>query len=133
MTISNIEVILYVADQQKSTDFYTTILQREPEINVPGMTEFRLSQNLKLGLMPEKGIATILGNKTPHPNEGNGIPRCEIYLVSDNVTEMFETAIKAGAKEVSPIAPRDWGDSVGYVADLDGHILAFAKREEYGW
>jgi hypothetical protein len=60
------EFILYVIDQQKSTDFYTKLFRINPDLNVPGMTEFKLSANCKLGLMPNKGIAKILSDKTPH-------------------------------------------------------------------
>lgn len=129
MTQPHYEIILYVANQQKSRDFYSTILQKKPSLDVPGMTEFTLTENLKLGLMPENGIAKILLNKTPHPNTGNGIPRCELYILLDNIEEIFKVAIKEGAKEISPIQDRDWGDSVGYLADVDGHIIAFAKKK----
>jgi uncharacterized glyoxalase superfamily protein PhnB len=78
--------------------------------------------------MPENGIAKILSDKTPHPSLGNGIPRCELYILTDNISELYDLAINVGAKEVSTIQPRDWGDEVGYVADFDGHIIAFAKR-----
>lgn len=122
------EFILYVSDQSRSKEFYAAILQQEPSLNVPGMTEFTLAENLKLGLMPENGIAKILGDKTPHPASGNGIPRCELYLSVDDVDAACDRALKAGAKEVNPPTDRDWGDSVGYVADLDGHIIAFAKK-----
>ncbi len=128
MPISHYEFILYVADQQKSKDFYSVILNKIPSLDVPGMTEFILTENLKLGLMPENGIAKILLDKTPHPSTGNGIPRCELYIVLDNLEETFELAKKAGALEISAIQDRDWGDRVGYLADLDGHIIAFAKR-----
>jgi len=124
------EIILYVADQQRSTEFYSHILQKSPELNVPGMTEFVLNDSLKLGLMPEAGIAKILSDKMPHPKTGNGIPRCELYIVIENPEEMFKRALKSGAKEVSKFQSRDWGDSVGYVADPDGHIIAFAKRNK---
>ena len=67
-------------------------------------------------------------DKTPHPNSGNGIPRCELYILLENIEEVFNKAIQAGATEISPIQDRDWGDSVGYLADFDGHIIAFAKR-----
>lgn len=122
------EIILYVADQQKSRDFYSLILQKKPTLDVAGMTEYTLTDGLKLGLMPENGIAKILLDKTPHPQTGNGIPRCELYITMDNIDEVYKIALKAGAKEVSPIQDRNWGDRVGYVADLDGHIIAFAKR-----
>jgi len=128
MNIDLIELILYVADQAKSRDFYATVLQKQPELDVPGMTEFRLAENVKLGLMPEKGIAKILGNNTPHPSEGSGVPRCELYLYTENIEEAFDRAKQAGAKEISPIENRNWGDKVGYLADADGHIIAFASK-----
>lgn len=128
MISQSYEIILYVADQQKSRDFYSIILNKKPSLDVPGMTEFTLTESLKLGLMPENGIAKILLDKTPHPNSGNGIPRCELYIVIENLEETYNLAVKAGAKEISNIQDRDWGDRVGYLADFDGHIIAFAKR-----
>jgi hypothetical protein len=127
MKINQFEIILYVADQQKSRDFYAAILQQQPDLDVPGMTEFNLSNGLKLGLMPEHGIARILGNKVPDPATGNGIPRCELYLLTDYCKDIFDRAIKNGAKEISKIQDRNWGDRVGYVSDFDGHIIAFAE------
>ena len=124
-----IEFILYVNDQQESTEFYKRIFGKEPELNVPGMTEFRLNDTCKLGLMPNKGIAGILSDKTPHPEQGNGIPRCELYLYVDNMDDAFENALGCGAKLISPILQRDWGDTVCYFADMDGHIIAFAKKQ----
>jgi len=34
--------------------------------------------------------------------------------------------VAAGAAELSPVLPRDWGDGVGYCLDPEGHVLAFA-------
>ncbi|MFO7526595.1 MAG: hypothetical protein R6W68_14175 [Ignavibacteriaceae bacterium] len=129
MPILHYEIILYVSDQNRSRDFYSALLKKEPSLDVHGMTEFVLSENLKLGLMPESGIAKILSDKTPPPSSGNGIPRCELYLLTDNIEEMFRIALTAGAKEISAIQPRNWGDTAGYVSDLDGHIIAFASRK----
>lgn len=123
-----IETILYVKDQQASTDFYKKIFRKNPELNVPGMTEFKLSDNFKLGLMPNNGIAKILNDKTPHPAKGNGIPRCELYFYIDNIQHEFDNATESGAKLISPIAERDWGDKVCYFSDIDGHIIAFAEK-----
>ena len=123
-----IEFILYVADQEKSKIFYSLVLNKIPVLHVPGMTEFLLDEKTKLGLMPEAGINKILSGKTPNPADGNGIPRCELYLKSDNMMVLYENAIKAGAKLVSEPSPRDWGDKVAYVADPDGHIIAFAEK-----
>jgi hypothetical protein len=131
MELPQYEIILYVADQEKSRDLYSSILNMKPALDVPGMTEFRLSPALKLGLMPEKGIVKILSDKTPHPASGNGIPRCELYIAGDDASGSFERAIRSGAREVSPVQARDWGDTVGYVCDDDGHIIAFAEKTAF--
>jgi len=126
MKLNQIEIILYVANQNISKEFYSKLFQTEPSLNVPGMTEFDLFENVILGLMPENGIAKILTPNLPHPKKGNGVPRCELYIKMDNVKSYFDRAIQLGGKLVSPIQKRDWGDVVGYVADLDGHVIAFA-------
>lgn len=126
--IYQIETILYVNDQQVSSDFYQSIFRKKPELNVPGMTEFALAENVKLGLMPNHGIAKILADKTPHPNNGNGIPRCELYFYVENIELEFENAILSGATLISPIEERSWGDRACYFADPDGHILVFATK-----
>ncbi len=128
MTISAVEIILYVSDQNKSRNFYEAVLHLSPSLHVPGITEFSISDKLKLGLMPDAGIAQILLPVTPHPETGTGIPRCELYLTVENLDAEFSHAIKAGAKLVSDIAARNWGDRVGYLADPDGHIIALAEK-----
>lgn len=126
--IKYFETILYVNDQQASCLFYQNIFRKAPDLNVPGMTEFIIADNFKIGLMPNNGIAKILADKTPHPGSGNGIPRCELYFYVDDIQYEFENAIKNGAKLISPISERDWGDTVCYFADNDGHIIAFAEK-----
>lgn len=126
--IQFIETILYVNDQRASAEFYTKLFRQRPELDVPGMTEFKFAENCKLGLMPNNGIAKILSDKTPHPDTGNGIPRCELYLHVDHIELEYENAIKIGTKLISPIQERDWGDKVCYFADMDGHIVAFAEK-----
>jgi uncharacterized glyoxalase superfamily protein PhnB len=128
MNIQLIETILFVENQQISTAFYSKIFRKEPDLHVPGMTEFILSNNFKLGLMPNNGIAKILAEKTPHPDKGNGIPRCELYFYVDNIQFEFDNAFKNGALLISSIQDRDWGDRSCYFADLDGHIIAFAEK-----
>ena len=127
MTALETEFILYVANQAQSRDFYAYVLELEPVLDVPGITEFALAPQVKLGLMPESGIARLLQPATPHPATGAGIPRCELYWLLPNAEGVFTRALQAGATMVSPFLPRDWGHTVGYAADADGHILAFAQ------
>lgn len=128
MKINRIHTILYVHDQQASTSFYQQLLRQEPALYVQGMTEFCLSDCCILGLMPNEGIAKILTDHMPHPNLGSGIPRCELYLYVNDVLATFHHALQLGAKLISPVSDRNWGDTACYFADPDGHIIAFAQK-----
>jgi uncharacterized glyoxalase superfamily protein PhnB len=44
------------------------------------------------------------------------------------VEQAFKYALQCGATLVSAIAERNWGDLAGYVADDDGHVIAFAQK-----
>ncbi len=120
--------ILYVRDQVASARFYQNVLNLEPHLHVPGMTEFRLSSGCVLGLMPEKGIKRLLGVAIEDPEKTNGVARAEVYLTVDSPEIFLNRALAEGARLLSPFEPRNWGDKAGYVADLDGHVLAFASR-----
>lgn len=126
--IKLIETILYVENQIESSKFYQRIFRKMPDLDVPGMTEFIVSTTCKIGLMPNSGIKKILTNKTPHPETGNGIPRCELYFYVDDVQFEFDNAQNNGAKLISPIEQRSWGDKACYFSDPDGHIIAFAEK-----
>ena len=127
--MDTVQFIIYVKNQEKSKFFYEKLLQLKPVLHVPGMTEFQLNKNAKIGLMHEQGIAKILGDKMPNPALGQGVPRCEIYLKVNNAKEYILRGIENGAVDISAFQKRDWGDTVGYIADLDGHVLAFAEKK----
>lgn len=121
-------VVLYVADQRRSADFYRRVLLVEPALDVPGMTEFALGDGCRLGLMPEAGIRRLLGDALPDPAQASGVPRVELYLGRSDAAAALARAVAAGARELSPMARRDWGDIVGYCLDPDGHVLAFCAE-----
>ena len=123
-----VEIIFYVADQNRATQFYSKLFRKAPDLNVPGMTMFQLREHLRLGLMPYESIVKILQDATPHPSCGNGIPSCELYLVVEDLEAEFQNGILAGAQLVSPPSLRNWGDTACYFSDPDGHIIAFATR-----
>lgn len=121
-----VEFILYVSDQSRSARFYAELLGLSPTLDVAGMTEFTLPGGCKLGLMPEAGIARIISGPMPHPATGHGVPRCELYLLVDDLPTACARAGHAGAQVVDAARDRDWGHRVAYYADMDGHIIALA-------
>ncbi len=118
--------ILYVADQARAEDFYAAALDLVPRLSVPGMTEFELAPGAVLGLMPVRGIRQLLGPTLPDPGRAQGVPRAEIYLLVADPYSAHARALRAGAVELSPLLPRDWGHAAAYSLDPDGHVLAFA-------
>jgi catechol 2,3-dioxygenase-like lactoylglutathione lyase family enzyme len=121
-------LILYVRDQAAATAFWQAVLDRQPDLNEPGMTEFALGAQTVLGLMPEAGIRSLLGPSLPDPAAAGGIPRAEVYLVVSDSAAYHARALAAGAIELSPLAQRSWGDHVAYSLDMDGHVLAVATK-----
>lgn len=122
------EFILYVASQPAATAFWSEVLSRSPSLDVPGMTEFTLGDGALLGLMPEAGIRALLGAALPDPAQARGIPRGELYLVVPDPAAYHARALAAGARELSPLTRRAWGDRAAYSLDPDGHVIAFASR-----
>lgn len=126
--LSDIELILYVKDVETSKEFYKKLFRINPTLDLPTISEFNISPNFKFAIMLNDSISKIISKDLPHPKEGNGIPRCELYLSVKNIEFEYENAICSGAKLISPILDRDWGDRVCYFADPDGHIIAFAEK-----
>ncbi len=124
----NIMFILYVKDQEKSKAFYEKVFSCEPTLHVPGMTEFQLLEGISLGLMPEDGIMRILEDKIPNPKNARGVPRSELYVFVNEPDEYYFKLVQAGGTGISKAKLRNWGDYVSYGSDIDGHILAFAKK-----
>jgi uncharacterized protein len=119
--------ILYVSDQKRSRDFYRAVLQIEPYLDVDGISEFELAPDCILGVMPASVIKRIIGDALPDPAQANGIPRGEIYLQIEDPQSYHDRALANGARELSPLQLRNWGEEVAYCLDPDGHVVAFAN------
>ncbi len=126
--LTHSHLILYVADQEASSRFYAHVLDLKPQLDVPGMTEFRLGEGAILGLMPAAGIKRMLGETLPDPCRAAGIPRAELYLLTDDPDRYHQRALARGAIELSALSLRDWGHEAAYSLDPDGHVLAFARE-----
>jgi uncharacterized protein len=122
--------IYFVENQERSRDFYSRVLNLEPSMHVPGMTEFTLPDGTLIGFMPNAGIKRLLGDDLPDPASALGIPRSEIYLMVDDPETYHQRALRFGAKEIQPLRPMGWGQEVAYSLDLDGQLLAFAKATD---
>ena len=126
MTINAAHLILYVADQQRSTEFYSRVLELKPRLNVPGMTEFEIGQFTVLGLMPYTSVERLFDIDRSKLESGDK-PKAELYLLVDEPDAYHQRALDHGAKELSSIKDRDWGHVAAYSIDKDGNVIAFAS------
>jgi uncharacterized glyoxalase superfamily protein PhnB len=95
-------------------------------VDVPVYVELTLPGNRGLGLYAQASFALNTRQPAVLPPEG-AISGSEIHLVADDAAGTIAVALGAGARLLSPLAPRSWGQDVGYLADPDGNVLAIAQ------
>lgn len=122
-------IILFITDQQKSKMLYKSILGKEPILDVIGMTEFKLSDDVSLGLMPRKNIHTIISADIDELHNFQNSPVAELYLRMNNSEIIIRSAIDKGAKLICPMKLRSWGDEVAYLMDYDGNIIGISREK----
>ena len=67
------------------------------------------------------------GNKSPEALNGSPVGLA-IYV--ENVDEVFDRAVKAGATVKEPVADKFWGDRAGSVTDPFGHKWTILTHKE---
>lgn len=116
--------ILYVSDVTKSIEFYEASFgfQRKfitPENDygelITGETTISFvslelaNSNLKNGFIASKQADKPFG--------------IELALVTDNVQKIIDKAIQLGAIVTEQPIQKPWGQTVGYIRDIDGFLL----------
>lgn len=117
-------VILAVRDLARMRAFYRDVLGWREAVEAPVYIEMQSATGLRLGLYEEAGFGRNIG-AVPEPSAP--ITRTELYLHCENVDGALARATAAGARLLSPRAPRPWGDEAAYVADPEGNVVAFAR------
>jgi len=120
--------IFYVADQARGAAYYRAVLDVEPILDVPGITEFRLFDGAVLAVMPAASARRLLGDVVPSADEMSMRPKAELYLVVDDPEAHHARALANGGTELSPMQARDWNHRAAYSLDPDGHVVAFAEK-----
>lgn len=125
---TGVKTVLYVEDLEISKAFYATMLDQTPSKDDPQIVEFQLMGNVKLALMPLKGIVQTLNLAVRHRPEGC-MPACEIFLMHPDPEGCLVFFEAAGGKLIQPLKLMEWGEEVAYGLDPDGHMVAFARTK----
>jgi predicted enzyme related to lactoylglutathione lyase len=117
-------VILAVRDLAGMKAFYRAFLGWRQVVDAPVYAEYQEQDGTRVGLYADEGFARNIGVA---PAPASGITRTELYLHCADLEATQERAMAAGARPLSPLAPRDWGDEVAYLADPEGNVIALAR------
>lgn len=118
-------VILAVDSLPRSVEFYVQAFGWAKAVDTAAYVELALPAGMRMGLYEREAFGRNIGE--PPAQAPSGPTATELYLVVDDVEATFARVLAAGGRMLSPVAPRGWGDVVGYVADPDGNVVAVAS------
>lgn len=118
--------ILAVADVARAAAFYREAFPEwTVSVDVPVYTEWTLPGGQRLGVYQREAFARNTGVLPQAWTAGT--TGTELYLACDDLPAVEARLRESGARLLSPLAPRPWGEEVAYYADLDGNVLALAR------
>ena len=123
--------ILAVADLARSVAFYREAFGWPARVEVPVYVELALPDGRGLGLYAREGFAINTG-QAPAAIAPGAITGTEIYLRTSDIVTAIARIQGAGARALSPLAPRPWGDDAAYFADPDGNVVVLATPSPAG-
>ena len=115
--------ILYVADVPETVAFYQKAFGLQPRF----VHESNLYAELDTGstalAFAGEPMAAMNGLSIRPNRKADVAAGFEIALVTDDPRAAYEKAVAAGAAAVKPPQVKPWGQTVGYVRDLNGCLV----------
>lgn len=118
--------ILAVEDLARAKAFYRKGFDWSLVVDVPVYAEFALPGGMRLGVYERHGFGRNTG-KVPARIASEDLAPFELYFHVDDIEPAIQRLKKAGARELSPRQPRDWGDEAAYFADPEGNVIVLAR------
>ena len=115
-------MILYVKDVEKTVAFYESAFGLKRKfVHESGYGEMDTGET-KLAFASVE-LAASNGVPFVRTNSEGPAPAVEVAFVTEDVAAAFAVAVKAGAVPVSEAKQKPWGQTVGYVRDLNGFLI----------
>lgn len=116
--------ILYVADVTKSIEFYETAFGFERKFITPENDYGELKTGETTLSFASKELAySNLKNGFIESSPSTKPFAIELALVTDNVQAIIDKALELGAIVTEQPIQKSWGQTVGYIRDIDGFLL----------
>lgn len=119
-------LILAVQDLERAARFYREGFGWPQQVDVPVYVEFRLPDGLRLGLYERRAFGANTGS-VPFAPPGGALAPAELYFHPDDLEACSQRLERAGARTLSALARRAWGDEAVYFADPDGNVVVLAR------
>ena len=128
MTARHVLTILAVSDLERSKRFYAEAFGWPRSVQVPVYVEHELPGGMRLGLYERNAFGHNTG-QVPELVAAGRLAATELYFYAADVPACVDRLKRAGARELSALAPRPWGDEAAYFADPDGNVLVVARPQ----
>ena len=120
-------LILAVGDLEQAASFYREAFAWPQIVDTNVYVEFELPDKQRFGLYQREGFGVNIG-QAPREIQDGELTGTEIYFYAENVEEQVLHLERVGARKLSALQLRDWGDEVAYFADFDGNVIALARQ-----
>ena len=107
-------IAIPASDIERSREFYETVLSMAADDTVPSRLYFHCGDVILAVIDWE---VEAQGPLRPTPDD--------MYFATGDLDSVYERALAAGAREVSSIKQRPWGERSFYCLDPDGNRLCF--------
>lgn len=116
--------ILYVKDVHKSLEFYTKVFDFGVKMSFEDGTYAELETGgTTLALVSYNSLKNILSQEYQKTDKEKPPFGIEIAFCTDDVAGLMQKAIDAGASEFEPVRVKTWGQTVGYIRDINGFLI----------
>jgi uncharacterized glyoxalase superfamily protein PhnB len=116
-------VIHYVPDVAATVAFYTAAFGLAPRFIHDSGTYAEMETGATALAFAAEAMIDEQGATFRRTRPGDTPPGMEIALVAEDVRAAFATAVAAGAVPLMPPKEKPWGQTVGYVRDLNGALV----------
>ena len=115
-------------DLERSLDFYDRAFgwPRNERIDFANYVELLPPDGGALGLYRREGYTGEVGCEPVDVADGDVSP-AYVYVRVEDVETTVARLTEAGARPLSPLAGRAWGERAAWFADPDGHVVAVAQ------
>jgi len=118
--------ILAVRDLNVAVRFYKKAFGWDQIVAAPVYAEFALPGAMRFGLYQRESFAKNTGH-LPVTTPALAITPTELYFYVEQLDDAVATLLAAGARLLSGLSMRGWGEEAAYFADPDGNVIVIAR------